>query len=291
MDNRTYQLQQSSTLKQSVYFASENPLRGGSVARVFGIMLLVLIVVNALLVFVTEDPGFSSETHLVFRAISLVSTIVFGFEYLMRLWIADLVYPDLKPMKARLRYVFSLMGIIDFLAFAPGVLAFFLPLSTQILHSVRIIRLVRLLKLTRYMKGLQSIGQVFRKRRQEIVASFVVLGLLTVTASVLMYAIEAPAQPDRFENVFTGMYWAMTTITTTGYGDLVPITPAGRILGFFTMVLAIGAVAIPAGIFSAGFVAEFRQEDARARVDGFREENDNRPSKEKDVSPDFQDSE
>jgi voltage-gated potassium channel len=122
------------------------------------------------------------------------------------------------------------------------------------------------------MKGLHSIALVFSKRRSEIIAAFVVLGLLTVTASVLMFALENPVQPEKFDSVFTGMYWAMTTITTTGYGDLVPITAAGRLLGFVVMVLAIGAVAIPAGIFSAGFVAEFRSEDVRAKVQDVRQD-------------------
>lgn len=262
----------ASALKSAVYYACENPLKGGPIARTFGILLLILIIINALLVFVADDPSFSDVTRFAFQIIGSASTILFGVEYAIRIWIADLVYPNLSPTKARVKYVFSLMGIIDFLSFAPGILAFFVPLSTQILHSIRIIRLVRLLKLTRYMRGLQSIGRVFQKRRQEIIASFVVLGLLTVTASVLMHAIENPAQPEKFENVFTGMYWAMTTITTTGYGDLVPITPAGRIVGFITMVLAIGAVAIPAGIFSAGFVAEFRSEDIRSKVEEVREE-------------------
>ena len=107
---------------------------------------------------------------------------------------------------------------------------------------------------------------MFAKRRQEIVAAFTVLGLLTVTASVLMFEVEHPVQPDKFDSVLTGMYWAMTTITSTGYGDLVPLTAAGRLVGFLTMLLSIGVVAIPAGIFSAGFVAEFRAQDARARA-------------------------
>jgi voltage-gated potassium channel len=272
METQQRRIQESSRIKQSAYYASENPLKGGPVAKFFGIALLVLIIINALLVFVTDDPNFSDTTRFSFNLIASASTLFFGIEYAVRLWIADLVYPSLSPGKARLRYAFSLMGIIDFLAFAPGLLAFFIPVSSQILHSIRIIRLVRLMKLTRYMKGLHSIALVFSKRRSEIIAAFVVLGLLTVTASVLMFALENPVQPEKFDSVFTGMYWAMTTITTTGYGDLVPITAAGRLLGFVVMVLAIGAVAIPAGIFSAGFVAEFRSEDVRAKVQDVRQD-------------------
>ncbi|MEG1516925.1 MAG: potassium channel family protein, partial [Raoultibacter sp.] len=82
--------------------------------------------------------------------------------------------------------------------------------------------------------------------------------MLTVTSSVLMYTVENPVQPEAFDSVFTGLYWAMTTITSTGYGDLVPVTAPGRVIGFLTMTLSIAVVAIPAGIFSAGFVAEFQ---------------------------------
>lgn len=272
MEHEKKRMQQVNNKKQSIYYALENPLKGGPLAKSFGIALLVLIVISALLVFVTDDPNFSDTTRFSFNVIASASTVFFGVEYFLRLWVADLVYPHLNPGKARLKYVFSLMGIIDFLAFAPGLIAFFLPLSTQLLHSIRIIRLVRLLKLTRYMKGLHSIGRVFGKRRTEIIAAFVVLGLLTITASVLMYTIEGPVQPEKFDSVFTGMYWAMTTITTTGYGDIVPITAAGRLVGFFIMVLAIGVVAIPAGIFSAGFVAEFRSEDVLTKVQDLRQD-------------------
>ncbi len=247
-------------------------MSGGPVARVFGVILFLLIIVNALLVFVEAEPGFPQAFYTVAFFFASISTFFFAIEYLLRLWVADLVYPHLTPGKARLRYVFSLMGIVDLLSFLPGVFAFFVPLSPQIANAARIIRLVRLIKISRYMRGLHSISKVFLKRRHEIIAAFMVLGLLTVTASVLMFALENPAQPEKFDSVFTGMYWAMTTITTTGYGDIVPITPLGRFVGFCTMFLSIGVVAIPAGIFSAGFVAEFRANSSAPGKNGAGEE-------------------
>ena len=111
------------------------------------------------------------------------------------------------------------------------------------------------------MRGLQTISRVFVKRRREIVAAFMVLTLLAVASSVLMYEAEHTAQPEVFDSVWTGLYWAITTMTTTGYGDIVPITAFGRIIGFVVMVISIGVVAIPAGIFSAGFIEEFRAAD------------------------------
>lgn len=262
-----------SPFKRQVYFALEDVRRGNAVARAVGIVLFALIVANAVLVFAETHPGIPAGFSAAFLAFGLASSVCFALEYAARLWTADLVHPDLSPARARVRYALSLMGIIDLLAFAPGLLVLLVPVSASMLNAARIIRLVRLIKLSRYMRGLHSIARVFHKRRQEIVAAFMVLALLTVTASVLMYEIEHPVQPDKFDSVFTGMYWAMTTITTTGYGDLVPLTAAGRFVGFCTMVLSIGVVAIPAGIFSAGFVSEFRAQDARdGRADAHEED-------------------
>lgn len=263
-----------SPFKQQAYFALEDVRHGNTAARFFGVMLFVLIVSNAVLVFAETQPDIPAGVSAAFLAFGLASSVCFAGEYAARLWTADLVHPNMRPARARLRYALSPMGIIDLMAFAPGLLVLFVPVSASMLNAARIIRLLRLIKLSRYMRGLRSIARVFRKRRQEIVAAFMVLALLTVTASVLMYEIEHPVQPDVFDSVFTGMYWAMTTITSTGYGDLVPVTAAGRFVGFCTMLLSIGVVGIPAGIFSAGFVSEFRAQDASDRRRGRHEDDD-----------------
>lgn len=259
-------LAQASPLKRQAFLALEDVRAARGAARAVGIALFALIVANALLVFAEPQIDVSSGVAHALLVFGLASSVCFAAEYAARLWVADLVHPCCGPARARLRYVLSPMGLVDLLAFLPGLLVLAVPVSASALNAARIIRLLRLVKLSRYMRGLRSIARVFAKRRPEIVAAFTVLGLLTVTASVLMYEAEHPVQPDRFDSVLTGMYWAMTTITSTGYGDLVPVTAAGRLIGFATMLLSIGVVAIPAGIFSAGFVAEFRAQDARARV-------------------------
>ena len=107
--------------------------------------------------------------------------------------------------------------------------------------------------------------------------------MLVVVASVVMYEIEHPAQPDKFNNLLSGIYWAVTTVTSTGYGDLVPITPAGRIVGSVIMFLSVALVAIPGGIFSAGFVAEFQNANLRKIERDVRREDarqDNRDEEE-----------
>lgn len=269
------------SFKRWVYVALEDPLAARSVGKAFGVGLVVLIVLNALLVGVT-DTDLTATFGGLFIGFSVLSTLIFGIEYVCRIWIADLVRPQLTPGRARARYVFSLMGIIDLLAFLPALFLYLIPASAAVNDAVRIIRLVRLIKISRYMRGLRSIGRVFTKHRQEIIAAFMVLALLAVASSVLMYQAEHYAQPEVFDSILTGLYWAMTTMTSTGYGDIVPITPLGRLVGFLTMVISIGVVAIPAGIFSAGFVEEFRAQRAGVSKEAYYQEDDQGDQDERD---------
>ena len=162
--------------------------------------------------------------------------------------------------------------------------AWFLPVTPALQNVISVVRLVRLIKISRYMRGLRTIGRVISKHYHEIVASFLVIAMLVVVASVVMYEIEHPAQPDKFNNLLSGIYWAVTTVTGTGYGDLVPITPAGRIVGSVIMFLSVALVAIPGGIFSAGFVAEFQNANLRKIERDVRREDarqDNRDEEER----------
>lgn len=261
-------------LKQWLFLALEYPTKASTGGKVACGVIYVCIVANAILVCIPND-WLSSAFDGPILVLSIISSCVFACEYAARIWIADKARPRLSPPKARLRYMVSPMGIVDLLSFVPAWIMFFVPMSPAIRDAISIIRLIRLFKISRYMRGLRTIGAVIRNRRQEIIAAFMVLALLTIAASVLMYEAEHAVQPEAFDSILTGIYWAMTTITTTGYGDLVPITALGRVIGFVVMVLSIAIVAIPAGIFSAGFVEEFRaQRNGRTPVTTDGEQDD-----------------
>lgn len=263
-------------LKQWLFLALEYPAKASTGGKVACGLIYVCIVANAILVCVPSD-WLSSAFDGPVLVLSIISSCVFTCEYAARIWIADKVRPRLSPPKARLRYMVSPIGIVDLLSFVPAWIMLFVPMSPAIRDAVSIIRLIRLFKISRYMRGLHTIGAVIRNRRQEIIAAFMVLALLTIAASVLMYEAEHTVQPEAFDSILTGIYWAMTTITTTGYGDLVPITALGRVIGFVVMVLSIAIVAIPAGIFSAGFVEEFRaQRSSRTSIATDTEQDDER---------------
>lgn len=260
---RRLKLAHTNELKRETFYALENLRRASWPARIVGGALFVLILLNAVVVFVSTQPGLDPVTADVVAGFYRFSTVCFCVEYFARIWIADLALGNCTPARARLRYICSPWGLIDLLSFGPNMVAWFVPVTPVLLNVINVVRLVRLVKISRYMRGLRTIGRVIAKHYHEIVAAFLVIALLVVVSSVIMYEIEHPAQPDKFNNLLSGVYWAVTTITGTGYGDLVPITPAGRIVGSVIMFLSVALVAIPGGIFSAGFVAEFQNANLR----------------------------
>ena len=196
----------------------------------------------------------------------LASIIVFTAEYLLRIWTADLLYPSLPPWRARLTYMKSAMALVDLLAILPFYLPMLLPMDLLGIRALRLFRLLRLFKLRRYSEALGTIAEVFRRKEHEIALSISFVTVLLVIASLLMYHAEHDAQPEQFANAFSGLWWAVATLTTVGYGDIYPITTGGRVLGAVIAIMGIGMVAIPTGIISAGFmeVLEKKPEDDRA---------------------------
>ncbi len=196
----------------------------------------------------------------VLSALFTVETVVslaFSVEYVLRLWTADLLYPNLPPCRARLRFVLSGMALVDLVAILPFWLPVLFPGHLLGLRAIRLVRLLRVLKLNRYMDALSAIGDVFRQKSRELVASCIFICLLMLLSSLLMYHAEHDAQPEQFSNAFAGLWWAVATLTTVGYGDIYPVTAAGRLLGAVIAILGIGMVAIPTGILSSGFVEHF----------------------------------
>lgn len=260
--SRRRRLASSSAWKRQTFYALEDVRKANLAGRIVGVSLFVLIVANALLIFVMADP-FEGGKNVFLSSGPIAwffqfSTVCFALEYLARIWTADFLYGSLRPWRARLKYVTSIWGVIDLLAFLPNLLSWFIPMTSAIRNTINLLRLIRLVKISRYMRGLETIGRVISMRRHEIIASLLVLFLLICVSSVLMYEVEHPAQPDKFNSLLTGVYWGVTTVTSTGYGDIVPVTNLGRILGSIIMLLGFAIVAIPSGILSAGFVAEYQ---------------------------------
>ncbi|MGN1131871.1 MAG: ion transporter [Ruminococcus sp.] len=221
-------------------------------SRIFDISIIILILLTLITV-VANTFDIPNYWKIIFSKFEIVSTIIFTVEYILRVWTSDLLYPKLSPAKARLKYIFSFMALIDFIAILPFYLLFFIRIDLQSLRTLRALRLLRIIKINRYTTALKTITQVFKNKANQLISSMVVVGLLMIISSVLMYNFEHEAQPDKFTNAFDSIWWAMSALTTVGYGDIYPITVAGKMLGIVTAIIGIGMVAVPTGIITAGF--------------------------------------
>ena len=236
-------------------------------SRIFDSVIMTLIVFSVLSVFICTFAIPDWLFRILIR-VEFVSIIIFTIEYALRIWTANLLYPELNPIRARIRYITSPMAIIDLISILP----FLVPvLHTYNLVGVRVFRLVRLLrifKLNRYSDALAAIGDVFRRKSQQMIASTFFVFIILILASLLIYYAEHDAQPEQFANAFSGLWWAVATLTTVGYGDIYPITPLGRVLGAIIAILGIGVVAVPTSILSAGFMGMLEKETAEENEAG-----------------------
>jgi len=223
------------------------------VARFVDISLIILITLNVLAVILESVPEIRLPLLQIFLAFEVFSVFIFTVEYLMRVWSAiDNPWRESyhSPLQGRLRYMISPMALIDLLAILPFYLAMLFSVD---LRFLRVMRLLRVLKLTRYSSAMTMLFDVFRKEARVIGASIFVLAILLVVASSAMYLAEHDIQPEGFGTIPRSMWWAIITMTTVGYGDVVPITGLGKTIGAFMGVIGVGMVALPAGILASGF--------------------------------------
>ncbi len=187
-------------------------------------------------------------------------TIAFFFiDYILRLWTAKYLYPELSSPRALSKYVFSFTGIVDLLSFLPYYLPVFFPSGAVAFRMFRIVRIFRLFRITAYYDSLNVITEVITSKRQQLFSSVFIILVLMLASSLCMYSLEHNAQPKVFSNAFSGIWWSVSTLLTVGYGDIYPITSMGKIFGIFISFLGVGMVAIPTGIISAGFVDQYTQ--------------------------------
>ena len=183
-----------------------------------------------------------------------MASIVFTVEYLLRILTADFLYPQSGKIKARIKYVLSPMAIVDLIAILPFWLPMLLPGTMLGLRALRLVRLLRIFKLNRYFDAIKSLGDVIVGKRRELLGSMFFVSILMLISSLLMYSAEHEAQPEAFRNAFSGLWCAVATLTTVGYGDIYPVTALGRLLGAFIAFSGLAAVAIPTGIISSGLM-------------------------------------
>jgi voltage-gated potassium channel len=220
--------------------------------------LLVLIFLNVIALVLETLPGLGPRTRLAFHGFEIFSVVIFSAEYVLRVWSCTAAHAYRHPVWGRLRFMFTPLAVVDLLAILP----FYLPhsaLDLRFMRAVRLLRVFRILKLGRYSSALAMLGRIVRSRKEELVGTLIILLVLLVLASSLMYFAEHEAQPEAFSSIPATMWWAIITITTIGYGDMYPITTAGKCLAAVVAVLGIGMFALPTSILGSAFLEDLQR--------------------------------
>tara|TARA_B100000989_G_scaffold163738_1_gene122328 strand:- start:1947 stop:2792 length:846 start_codon:yes stop_codon:yes gene_type:complete len=216
----------------------------------FDICLLIAIVISVIGVILSSNEQIKNSYGILLTLIEWIFTILFSIEYALRIYTA----------KNKRKYIFSFMGIVDLLSIVPTYLFFFYP-PIHVLVDIRVIRLIRIFRiygLTRYMRGANTMQIALRSSRPKITVFLLFLSITVTVIGTLMYVIEG--QSNGFEDIPKSIYWTIVTITTVGYGDVVPLTATGRFLAALLMILGYAIIALPTGIVSAEITKEVEQQ-------------------------------
>ena len=204
-------------------------------------------------------------------SITYISSFVFLLEYILRIFSAPALHPEMKSAAARLKYTLSFYGFVDFVAILPCIMTYFL-WETSAVHAVVLPYIFTIFKLIRHSRSFRLIGEVLHSVKDELITAYTACGIMVGFTAILMYYIERDAQPDVFRNVGDGIWWSVVAFTTTGYGDIYPITPLGKLLGIIISMIGIAMIALPTGIVGSAFI-NIMQKHARETLEKKKKEN------------------
>lgn len=230
-----------------------------------------MLLVNLIGAFAGTFDAVALRYDTLLDQIEAVTVAFFAIDYFLRMYTAPCLYPDESGYKPYLRYAISGAGIIDIMSFLPYYLPLFFPAGAVAFRLIRVARILRLFRINAYYDSMNVISDVLKGKSQQLLSSVFIIFVLMLASSLAMYSIEHDAQPTVFKNAFSGLWWAVSTLLTVGYGDIYPITPLGKAFGILITFLGVGMVAIPTGIISAGFVEQYSR--LKRISDYAREEN------------------
>ena len=253
--------QRYTSFRRRVYLVLEGGPAHGRLGTVVETFLIVLIILNVAAFTIQSVPSIRQPYWFDLEVFEIFSVAVFTAEYIVRLWVSveDPLLHEKGRWRGRFAAAMKPLMLIDFFAIAPVYFTVFFPFLD--FRVLRMVRLLRLLKIARYSPALSTLGRVIVDERRALFGTLLLLVCATMFAAAAMHAAEGAIQPERFGTIPGSMWWAITTLTTVGYGDEVPITFLGRLVAGCTMVLGLGILALPVGIVATGFMTTIHQRD------------------------------
>lgn len=248
-------------MKKKVFNIIQIGDKSNRLSQLFDIFIAIVICANILVTFLQTFDELAI-LFPAFHVIEVITILIFCVEYVLRIWTADYLYPDKSEFRSRLRFLISFDGIIDLLTILP----FFFLSGMVIFRMLRVARIFHLFRLNARYDSFNVITTVLYEKRNQIISSVFIVLILMLASSLCMYSVEHDSQPEVFRNAFSGIWWSMSTLLTVGYGDIYPITTLGRIMAICIAYLGVGAVAIPTGIISAGFVEQYQRKSSLSNI-------------------------
>jgi voltage-gated potassium channel len=245
-------------LRDRLYELLEYDHPPDSVGSRFVRLIVAIIVIDVLAAILASVPEFDASFGRLFSAIEIAAVVAFALEYAARIWsVAGHSLRAITPTRARLEYALSSLGIIDLLAFLPSAIA----LSIGDKTALVLFGMLPFLKLVRYSPAMRSLLSALHAERRTLFGCVVILAGAVLLFASLLYAIEHNVQPDKFGTIPQAMWWAIVTLGTVGYGDVVPATPLGKFVSVFAIVVGFAMIALPIAIISTAFADEVRRRD------------------------------
>ena len=214
--------------------------------RRFDIVLTIAIAVSLIILFTESMQSLPHWLKLTLGVLEIVLTVAFTIEYIARLYCAE----------SRRKYALSGWGLIDLLAVLPPYLTFFLPGARYMLmlRSIRFVRIFRIFRLFVFLNEGELLLRAIGRSIHKIAVYFLFVLVLVICLGTLMFIIESSQPDSAFRDIGTSIYWAITTLSTVGYGDITPVTSLGRLLSSFIMLLGYTLIAVPGGIVTYSFI-------------------------------------
>ncbi len=235
---------------------------GDNISRIVDVGLIILILLSVISIVLESVQVINDSYHVYFYWIEVVSVFIFTLEYVLRIWSCVDSPNNIKSKSSylmlRIRYSFSFSAVIDLLAILPFYFMMFGLFGNADMRFLRSFRLLRIFKLTRYSAAFDVLNVVFKENLRAFGAAFFILLVVMLLAASGMYYFEHEAQPKEFSSILASMWWAFTTLTTVGYGDVTPITGAGKSFGALITVVGVGMVALPTAILASAFSEQLR---------------------------------
>jgi voltage-gated potassium channel len=220
--------------------------------KVFAFTIQLLIITSLVTFTIDTLPDLSSDTKELLYHIEVFTVIVFTVEYLLRIVVAE----------KKSAFIFSFYGMVDLVAILPFYLS--TGLDLRAVRVFRLLRLVRILKLFRYNQAVKRFHRALIIAKEELILFGFVAVIMLYLSAVGIYYFENAAQPDQFKSVIHSLWWAVTTLTTVGYGDMFPVTAGGKFFTFVVLMVGLGIVAVPTGLIASA-LSQAREEENKEK--------------------------